>query len=212
MDGTTVGVRQRWQTRRGSPDRLRTVDLFTLDVELGIFNDAPGDDVTNGFASFGRVENSIARNYVRSSTVWRINDATVLVSEANFDLTDGELDIFNLSYSVERDPRFSYLFAYRYIDQIDSNLLGFGINYRISEKHSLALREQFDLDRGRSLDFAVGYVRKFPRWFVSITLDLDEVDDDIGVSVSAWPEGLPSAAVGSRRFTGLATSVGIRPD
>ena len=39
---------------------------------------APGDDVTNGFASFGRVENSIARNYVRSSTVWRINDATVL--------------------------------------------------------------------------------------------------------------------------------------
>lgn len=212
VDGVTVGVRQRWQTRRGSPDRLRTVDLFTLDVEFGAFNDSPGKDVTNGFASFGRVENSIARNYVRSSTVWRINDATALVSEANFDLTDGELDIFNISYSVERDPRFSYLFAYRFIDQIDSNLLGFGANYRISEKHSIAIREQFDLDRGRTLDFAVGYVRKFPRWFVSITLDLDEVDDDIGVSVSAWPEGLPSAAVGSRRFTGLATSVGIRPD
>ena len=37
-------------------------------------------------------------------------------------------------------------------------------------------------------------------------------EDDIGLSISAWPEGIPEAAVGSHRFTGLATSTGIKPE
>ena len=43
-------------------------------------------------------------------------------------------------------------------------------------------------------------------------MDLNEADDDFGVSLSAWPEGLPRATLGSRRFTGLAESTGIRPE
>ena len=58
---------------------------------------------------------------------------------------DGELDVANVSLTVDRTPRFSYLFGYRYIGETDSNLLGFGMNYRIDEKHTVAFREQFDL-------------------------------------------------------------------
>lgn len=210
IDGIAVGVRQRWQTKRGAGDNRRIVDFLTLDVEIGFFNDADGDAITNGYTSFSRPENSIARNYVNSSLIWRINDRTALLSELNYDINDGEVDIFNLSLAAERPPRLSYLLGYRYIEESNSNLLGFDMNYRLTEKHTLAMRELFDLGRGRTLDFTIALIRKFPRWFGAISFELDDAEDDFGVSLSFWPEGLPQAALGSRRFTGLAQTTRIQ--
>lgn len=208
-DGVALGLRQRWQTKRGRGETRRIVDFLTLDVELGLFNDADGDVITNGYASYSRPENSLARNYMNSSLIWRLNDRTALLSELNYDLNDGEIDIVNVSLAVERSPRLSYLLGYRYIEESNSNLLGFDMNYRLTEKHSLAIREAFDIDRGRVLDFTVAFIRKFPRWFGAVAFELDEAEDDFGVSFSIWPEGLPQAALGSRRFTGLATTTRI---
>ena len=216
-DGVSIGVRQRFQTKRGALGRQRTVDVLTFDVEAGFFNDdhrrnqVTGNEFTNGFVSYTRPENSIAQNYINTALLYRINDSTSLASEMNYDLNDGQVDVFSLTYAVERSPRLSYLVGYRYIGEIDSNLLGLGLNYRMNEKYTLAAREQFDLEEGRTAEFDVGIIRKFPRWYVGVTFALDQVEDDFGVSISAWPEGLPSATLGNRRFTGLATSTGIRP-
>ena len=211
-DGVTVGVRQRWQTKRGAGVNRRTVDVLTHDLELGVFNDAGSDEITNGFTSFSRPENSITRNYVNSSTIWRVNDRTALLTESNYDLNDAQIDILNVSVAVERTPRFSYLIGYRFIDKTESNLLGFDMNYRLTEKHTLAVRELFDLDRGRTLDFTIAFIRKFPRWYGAISFQVDKAEDDFGISMSLWPEGLPQAALGSRRFTGLANTTSLRND
>ncbi|MHC4695902.1 MAG: LPS assembly protein LptD [Planctomycetota bacterium] len=211
-DGVMLGVRQRWQTKRGAEDARRTVDFLTLDVEVGFFNDANGDHVTNGYTSFSRPENSTTHNYVNSSLIWRVNDRTALLSELNYDINDGNLDIFNLSLVVERTPRLSYLLGYRFIDESNSNLLGFDMNYRLTEKHTIALRELFDLGRGQTLDFTVAFIRKMPRWYSAVSFELDEAEDDFGISFSLWPEGLPQAALGSRRFTGLANTTKIKND
>ena len=96
--------------------------------------------------------------------------------------------------------------GYRLIDETRSNLLGFGMNYRMTEKHTLTLRELFDLDEGDTLDFTIGLIRKLPRWFTALSFEVDEAEDDFGVSFSIWPEGLPGSGAGSRRFTGLADS------
>ncbi len=212
LDGVTLGVRQRWQTRRGGPGQRRTVDLVSLDLETGFFNDAQSAERTFGFASYSRPENSISRNYANATVNWRINDSTALISEANYDVNDGELDGLNVSLVAERDPRFSYLVAYRFIEEINSSLLAVGANYKLTDKHTIAFRESFDIDRGKTQEFTVGFIRKFPRWYVGLTVDLNEADDDFGISLSAWPEGLPRTAIGSRRFTGLAESTGIRPE
>lgn len=215
FDGVTVGVRQRWQTKRGAGESRRVVDWVTWNVEAGAFNDAggaAGAARTNGYTSFTRPENSIARNYVGSSFIWRINDATAFVSDANFDLNDGELDVFNASMVVERSPRLSYLVGYRFIEDSNSNLVGFGANYRLNEKYALALREEFDLDEGKTSDFTIGVVRRSPRWVTILALDFDEGEDDVGVTMSLAPEGLTNATLGSRRFTGLAESMRIEPD
>lgn len=207
FDGATFGVRQRWQTHRGEGEQRRVVDVLTSDMRIGAFNEAPDRARTNGYTSFSRPEESIARNFISSSTIWRINDRTALLTESNYDLNDQHIDIYNVSLAVERSPRLSYLVGYRYINETDSNLLAFDMNYRMTEKHMLALREAFDLDEGRTLDFTVGLIRRFPRWYGAISFALDNAEDDFGVSLSIWPEGLPQAALGSRRFTGLASSM-----
>jgi len=130
----------------------------------------------------------------------------------NFDMNDARIDILNVSVAVERTPRFSYLIGYRFIDESESNLLGFDMNYRMTEKHTLAVRELFDLDRGQTLEFTIAIIRKFPRWFGALSFDLDEARDDFGVSVSFWPEGLSQSALGSRRFTGLANTTSLSND
>lgn len=212
VDGATIGVRQRWQTKRGHGDNRRNVDVFTLDIELGVFNDAQNEFRSNGFASVTRPENSIARNFVNTSAIWRVNDRTALVGESNFDVDDAEFDILNLSMAVDRTPRFSYLLGYRYIGETESNLLLYGANYQLTEKHTLALREAFDLDRGRTLDFTVGLIRRFPRWFTALSFQLDEAEDDFGVSLSIWPQGFSRAKLGSSRFTGLGETTALTPD
>ncbi|MCC7294167.1 MAG: LPS assembly protein LptD [Phycisphaerales bacterium] len=209
VDGATVGVRQRWQTHRGPPDARRTVDVFTWDVDLGAFNDGEHDEFTNGFASFSRPENSVSRNFLNHSFVWRVNDATSLVNEMNFDLNDAELDVFNLSAVVERSPRLTYLIGYRYIQETQSNLVGFGANYELNEKYMLALREEFDIDRGKTLDFTIGFLRRYPSWNVVVAFNLDEAEDDLGVTMSLAPQGFSGAALGPKRFTGMADSMKI---
>jgi hypothetical protein len=174
-----------------------------------VFNDAESDEITNGYTSFSRPEDSISHNYANSSTIWRINDRTAVLSEANYDLNDAKIDILNVSVAVERTPRLSYLIGYRFIDESESNLLGFDMNYRLTEKHTLAVRELFDLDRGKTLDFTIAFIRKFPRLYGALSFELDQAEDDFGISLSIWPEGLPQSALGSRRFTGLANTTSL---
>ncbi|HNQ22837.1 MAG TPA: LPS assembly protein LptD [Phycisphaerae bacterium] len=212
IDGGMVGIRQRWQTKRGEGDNYRTVDVLTLDVEAAAFNDGPRRLTPIGYASPTRPEESIAHNHVASSSIWRVNDRTALLSEANYNLDENRMDLFNVSVAVERPPRLAYLVGYRYIGAKDSNLLGLGANYMLTEKHSVAVRELFDLDRGRTAEFTVGLIRKLPRWFAAISFELDDAEDDFGVSLSLWPEGMPSAALGSRRFTGLGETTRMLPD
>ncbi len=207
FSGATVGVRQRLQTRRGPADARRTVDWITLDLEAAYFSD--NVDRFNGFASMTRPEESIATNHIRGNLIWRLSDTTALLSDANYNLDRGKLDIVDLSVAVERSPRLSYFVGWRRIDDTDSNLFGFGGNYQIDEKHTIGMRNYFDLDRGstESVDFAI--IRRFPRWYVSLTFELDQFQDNTSVSLALWPEGYPNVGLGSKRYTGLATSTAI---
>ena len=69
----------------------------------------------------------------------------------------------------------------------------------------------FDLETGRVGEMTLSYVRKLQRWYFGLNFTYDKADSDYSISVSFWPEGVPEWTVGSRRFTGLGTSTGIRP-
>ena len=210
--GTSLALRQRWQTKRGGPGRWQVVDWITFDVEFNFFGNEPDNGLPIGRFYDSRPENSVARSHIRTDFMYRISDTTTILSDSNFDLNDGNMDLFDLSYAVERTPRLSYFVGYRRIGDTDSNLLGAGANYIINEKHRLAVRTYYDCERSETEQFDITLVRKFPRWYAALTFAMEQINDNISVGLSLWPEGAPQAAIGNRRFTRLATSTGIRPE
>lgn len=210
--GTSLALRQRWQTKRGTPGAWRNVDWITLDIEANFFGNQPRymKDIGRFYAN--RPENSNARSHIRTEFSYRISDTTAVLSDSNFDLNDGRLDLYNIAYAVERSPRFSYFVGYRLIDDTDSQLVGGGMNYKISTKYSTATRLYYDLERNEMETFDITIIRKFPRWYAGLTFELDNIEDDFGVSLAVWPEGAPQATIGRRRYTGVAESTAIRPD
>jgi len=209
--GVSLALRQRWQTKRGGPGLQRTVDWITLDIEANFFGNEPANLRDIGRFYEFRPENSIPRSHVRTNLIYRISDTTAILSDANFDTNDGNMDLFNISYAVERTPRLSYFVAYRRIGDTDSDLLGAGMNYRISDKYTMALRSYYDVEHSSLEKLDLTFIRKFPRWYGALTLELDEIEDSYGIGFSVWPEGAPQAAIGTRKFTGLSESTAIRP-
>lgn len=209
--GAMLGVRQIWQTKRGVGEYQRTTDLLTFNLEAGFFGDPQEDENSNGYINPIRPEDSRTENYVRGDVIWRVSDSTSLLYDFNFDLNDGSFDRQNLSIAIERLPRLSYVFGWRQANDIDLNFVGGGYNYRLNEKHITAFRVWVDADRGELGEMTIAYIRKLPRWYFSINLEIDEVFDDASITVSMWPEGIPEWTLGSRRFTGLSSTTGIRP-
>ncbi|MFQ5501358.1 MAG: LPS assembly protein LptD [Phycisphaerae bacterium] len=208
--GATVGIRQRLQTRRGGPGQWRTVDWITLDVEAGFFHDAQDGEDTHGDFIFARPEDSISSSFLAANFQYRLSDSTVLVYDGVYDVNRGNVGTSNVSIAVEREPRLAYFAGWRYIHDTDSNLVTFGSNYKLNQKHTVAFRETYDIQEGRNFSTEVIYIRKWQRWYSAVTLDIDRTLDDIGINLSIWPEGAPRLGLGSRRYTGLADSVGLQ--
>lgn len=211
FDGVTTKIRNLFQTQRGGPGKYRSVDWITFDTILGAFKSEPANrPLANGNVVQWRPEESIARDFVQGKLTYRLSDTTLFLYDANYDFHNGDIDVQNLTFSVERDPRLSYFLGWRQIKPTDSNLFGFGANYKATAKHTFTFREYYDIERQKTETLEVSYIRKLPRWYVATTFQLDNIEDDIGVSISAWPEGLPEAAVGSRRYVGVPDDIGIR--
>lgn len=211
--GGLFGVKQIWQTKRGGAEHERTVDWITFDIEAGFFggDEDVQDETSNGYVNIVRPEDSRSRNYVAGDFRWRASDSTTMLYEFNIDLDDGQSDRQNIAVAVERLPRLAYIFGYRRAGDIDLDLVGGGFNYKLTEKHRTAVRLWADTDRGRLGQFDWTYIRKLPRWWLAVNFEIDEVFDDVQISVSLWPEGIPEWTIGSRRFTGLSNFSGIRP-
>jgi len=209
--GGTVGLRQRLQTQRGGPGKWRTVDWIVFDFEAGFFNDAQKGERTHGDYVYSRPEDSRSSNFLAMNFQYRISDSTVVVYDGVYDANRGNMGTSNISLAVEREPRLSYFFGWRYIHDTNNSLLGAGANYKLSEKHSVAIREFYDVELGRNYTTELAYIRKWPRWYSAIAFDIDRSTDDWGVNFSIWPEGAPQLSLGSKRYTGLADSVGISP-
>ncbi len=231
--GGTVGVRQRFQTQRGGPGHYRTVDWIVFDVEGGFFNNKEkSEDVSNvvygkhdrpiwafdppmktershGDFIYSRPEDSISSNFIATNFQYRLSDSTVLIHDNVLDVNRGNMGTSNVTLAVEREPRLSYFVGWRYIHDTDSNIVALGGNYKLNEKHTVAVREMYDIDEGRNVSTELVYVRRWPRWHSAVTLDVDKTLDDVGINLSVWPEGAPNLGLGSKRYTGLGDSVGL---
>lgn len=210
--GFSTALKQTWQTKRGIGDKRRTVDWISFNLEAGLFGGVDGRrDRSNGYVNPLRPENSRTRNYIAGDFMYRISDTTSVLYDFNFDLNDRSFDRHNISLAVERNPRTSYFIGARYAGDIHMSLVGGGFNYRLNEKYITSARLWLDVDTGDLGETSFAIIRKFPRWYSAISFEYSNLDNDFTISLSVWPEGVPEWALGSRRYTTLSQTTGIRP-
>ena len=208
--GISFGIHQRLQTKRGPAGNRRTVDWMRLNIVGGWFNQQ-GTVPGGGRLFFSRPEYSYQRNFIAADYTWNISDSIALLADGSYDLQDGHCDLLNIGLAVNRDERLSYYAGMRYIKEMDSAVGTIGVNYKINNKYSIRVFEQYDFayKGGMNTGTRVTIVRKLPRWYVALTFIYDRrltTEDEFGLMLTLWPEGVPEARIGTGRMDLLNTS------
>lgn len=198
-----LGVRQRWQTKRGAADRLRSVDFLTTDVSVDLFHDAedyrePDGPFFSGISTNGfrgvmlqtRPENSIPRSSVNGDVLWRVSDTTVVLFDASHNLEENQLATAAVGFAAQRGERLSYFLGTRYIGEINSAILSLYGTYRVGDKYTLDGGVSVDLSNEESRTLDIGINRDFDRTVLGVRAYYDQVTDESGIRFTLFPKGL----------------------
>lgn len=215
----SVGVRQRWQTRRGGPGAWRSVDFLTVDLGA-VFNDSGDDfqpDPTDPASREKYAQSPIPRffewrpelsqwgSHVRGAAAWEVSDTFTLAGQGIYMLEDRELittsgalenlALGTVGFSMRHHPAVTSFLEYRYLAPSRTELLQGGLAYEISRNYRLQLSPQYDLrlDEFRAISGALE--RNFPDFDLILSGGYDLVLDEVAFSVNF---ALP--AVSSSRF------------
>jgi hypothetical protein len=195
VSAAQLGIRQRWQTKRGGPGNWRSVDFLTLNVEANFFANQPSPsqlppDGFRGLYLMSVPEESLPRNSVNVDGLWRISDTTVLLADLQHNLDQQELATTSIGLAVRRDTHLSYFLGLRYIGQVNSTIASLATNYQLSTRYSVLFGQSYSLSEKRSQETTATVVRRFDRFFVAVNIFYDEIANDSGFSVGIYPEGL----------------------
>jgi hypothetical protein len=195
VSAASVGLRQRWQTKRGGPGNERSVDFFTLNVEATWYTNKPPESVIppsdfRGLFFPTLPEASIPRDSVNGEAIWRISDTSVLLADAQWNMEKSNLATAAVGFAARRGDRVGYFVGTRYIEELNSAITTVAVQYQISSKYSVMLRESFDFGERHDVLQSISLTRKFDRFFVVLSIYRDEVEDESGFSFALYPEGL----------------------
>ena len=195
ISAVQLALRQRWQTKRGGPGNWRSVDFFTLNVELNLFANRPKDDLPpenfRGLFFNEEPEASIPRNSVNTDALWRVSDTTVVLADIEHNLDAQELATASVGIAVQRDERMQYFLGLRYIGgDLNSTIGSFLMNYQISTKYSVLLKYSFNFSENSTEGSSLIVMRKFDRFYVTFEYFYDNIQNDSGFRIGFFPEGL----------------------
>jgi hypothetical protein len=210
FQGTELALRQRWQTYRGPADARQVVDFARLDLMADIFNDTEQVfEPADGRMFYRRPEYSIGRNAVNGNGELNISDSTSVLGRGNYDMNRQDFTIGDLGVAVSREPRLRYYVGARYIEDYNSAVGTFGVNYQVNEKYNLDLFQQSDFafNGGENLVTEVSIVRRFPRWYGALSVVVNRGTNEVGAYLTFWPEGAPEFHLSGTRLGSWATSM-----
>jgi hypothetical protein len=226
-DAINFGVSQRWQTHRGTADKLRSLDWMRLDVDATFVNN--DRDITNAAPSRfiwndptipalvrrKAVEYGSWRDSVTADYSWRISDTTTVLGDIYYDIDSGKVDQFDIGFARYIYPDISYYLGNRYLRNVEinipddnvhekgsSSLVG-SIAYALSPKYTVMFATEYNLDYGQSVRTEVTLLRRYHRMYYGLTFSDDQSRDRRSVMVSIWPEGVKELALSGGRYAGM---------
>ncbi len=188
--GVRVGLRNSLQTKRGGVGRWRDVDWLVLQTDLVLRGrDAQTDlDAPTYYAyrpEFGR-----GGDHVHGNLMWMVTDALAMVGDLTYGLEDEQTEQWRIGARLDHSRQLSSFASFSRIADLESKLLTYGFEYRISSKYAVSLRHTLDLDgsqTSRSLD--VTLERRLPQFLLLVSAGFDEVDDIQSLTVQLRPLG-----------------------
>ena len=128
-----LGVRQKWQTKRGLPGQQRIIDWITLDTQATLFPKLNRDNFGSDFGQF---------DY---DFRWYAGDRLSFVSDGYFDFFSQGLRTASFGANISRPGNGDAYVGFRTIEgPISSNILSASLSYRLSDKWGMKAGGQID--------------------------------------------------------------------
>jgi hypothetical protein len=187
-----LGLRQRWQTKRGPPISPHIVDWMTLDTSGTIFPNANRDN-------FGT-----AIGMVNYSYRWFIGDRTTIVSDGYFDFFGDGGKYISVGTFLNRPPRGSLYAGLVVLEgPFSSTVLVGSYNYRMSPKWVSTFGSTLALAHSGNIGQNFGLTRIGESFLFNVSVNVDHSKGNVGANVSLEPRFL------TRAITGAGTGVQI---
>jgi len=225
---TNLGLSQRWQTHRGSSERLRTIEWMRFDIDATWVRHNETIDSTFGPAKYIWNDPSVSllqrrsssyfgmlRDSVNADYTWRLSDTTTIRSDLNYDIRSGVVQQFNMGVSRYVYPDLSYYLGNRYLRSLvvnvpadniyeqGSNAFIMAITYALSPRYTATFSQEYNFDYMDNVRSEITIARRYHRMCYGLTFFTDKSLDRSAVIFSIWPQGIKEMAFGSRKHIGL---------
>jgi hypothetical protein len=193
-----LGMRHRWQTRRGAPGKQRVVDWITLDSKMSLFPDADRDN-------FGAEAGLFDYDFR-----WHIGDRVSLLSDGFADFFGQGLRTVSVGAYAERPEIGSVYVGVRSIEgPISSNILSAAAVYRLSDTWGVKAGAQIDFGETGTIGNRLGVVYIGESFLWEVGFNYDASRDNLGIRFGFEPRfigggrifrpgGVPIQAASSR--------------
>lgn len=180
-----LGVKNRWQTKRGLPGQERIVDWVSLDVDAVIFPDGDRDN-------FGEEIGLIDYDFR-----WHIGDRLTILSDGFADVFSQGLRQVTLGGVLNRPEAGSLYLGIRSTEgPISSNVLAGSLSYRLSEKWIATGGASIDLAQTGNIGQNIAFTRIGESFFLKFGVNYDASRDNVGFSFGIEPRFLPRSRLG----------------
>ena len=185
-----MGMRHRWQTKRGMPGRRHIVDWLTIDTNLTWFPKSDRDNFSQDFGLF---------NY---DARWHLGDRFTIVSDGAADFFSDGLKTVSGGILTNRPARGNAYLGVRSITgPITSNAVLANLNYRMSPKWLATARASLDLSDTGNIGQNYSITRIGESLLVTVGVYGNTGQDVVGVNFLVEPRFLPNLQL--TRKTGI---------
>lgn len=189
-----VGLTNTWQTKRGRRGELFTEDWIVLD--LGYVWSEDADELNQQESSIGRwfdarPELSRLGEFFEGDLTIALTNAVQLTGSMVLDVVeDTRVSRANIGIAFDHGYRSSSFFEYRTVDEPRVDTLLAGARTEITEKYSIDIFAEYDIEESNLRTLGGRIERRFPQWTVRVGVSFDDIEDTVGFSLELRPLGI----------------------
>lgn len=178
-----LGLRQRWQTKRGPIDRLRIVDWITLDMQAVWY---PRSDRDNFGEDFGLVTYDYR---------WHVGERFTLLSDGGFDFFDRGQQTVSVGAQLNRPTNGTVYLGYRSLQgPFSSQIVIAQASYRMSPKWFGTAGMSYDFSGSGTIGNNFSLVRIGESFLMSVNFTYDAYKSNVTAMFNIEPRFIPTLA------------------